>query len=329
MRRRDVIATLVDVASIPHFDARAEKGDRPRRIGVLIGTAATTRTNAIATAAFVRRLAELGWIDGRNCQIEIRWGNSDPEIMRSEAVALASFSPDVITVLSNPALVAMRPVAREIPIVFTMVADPVGSGFVPTLARPGGNITGFTNFEASMGGKWVEVLKEIAPGLARVVVLMHSETAAHIAFWRAAAAAAPPLGMEASAASVHDAAEIERAITGVVPEPKLGVVALPHAVTEVHRDLIIALTAQRRLPVIFAFRPNAEAGALVSYGIDATDHLRRAADYVDRILRGAKPGDLPVQAPIKFDLVINLKTAKALGLTIPPSLLARADEVIE
>jgi putative tryptophan/tyrosine transport system substrate-binding protein len=328
MRRREVIAALAAAASVPGFGARAQKSDRVRRIAVLSGTAATGQ-NAIAMAAFVRRLGELGLIDGRNCRIEIHWANGNFELMRSEAAALAGLSPDVIMVLSNPALAALRPVARDIPVVFTMVADPVGSGFVPSLARPGGTITGFTNFEAAMGGKWVEVLKEIAPALARIAVLMHPETAAHGAFWHEAAAAAPRLGIEASAAPVHDAAEIERTITALGDEPKYGLVVLPHTVTEVHRDLIIALAAQRRLPSVSAFRPHAEAGALASYGIDANDHLTRAADYVDRILRGANPGELPVQAPTKFDLVINLKTAKALGLAVPSALLAHADEVIE
>jgi putative tryptophan/tyrosine transport system substrate-binding protein len=328
IRRRSLILLIASVLIGPRR-VRAQQFERVRRIGVLIGTAANTGVNAIATATFVHRLAELGWIDGRNCHIEIRWANGDPEIMHGEAVTLANLTPDVVMVMGNPAVVAFRPFAHEIPIVFTMVADPVSSGFVPSLSRPGGNITGFTNFEASMGGKWVEILKEVVPTLTRVVVLMVPETAAHVAFWRAAAAAAPRFGIEASAAPVHEAAEIEHAIAGLVAEPKPGVIALPHVVTEEHRDLIIALAAQRRLPTIFAFRPNAEAGALVSYGIDANDEVTRAADYVDRILRGEKPGDLPIQAATKFDLVINLKTAKAFGPTVPPALLAQADEVIE
>ena len=232
-------------------------------------------------------------------------------------------------VQSNPALAVLRPLAGNTPIVFVHVADPIGSRFVASLARPGGNITGFTNFEPSMGSKWLQTLHQLAPEVAHAAALFHPETPANVAFWREAEAAAPKLGIRVVAAGVHDAGEVERAITAVAVQPKGGLVVWPHTVTEVHLRLIIELAAKFRLPAVYPFRYHAEAGGLLSYGVDALDLVPRAADYVDRILRGANPGELPVQAPTKFELVINLKTAKSLGLEIPATLLARADEVIE
>jgi putative ABC transport system substrate-binding protein len=232
-------------------------------------------------------------------------------------------------VVSNPALAILKPLSGRMPIVFALVADPVGSGFVESLARPGGNITGFTNFEPAMGGKWLEVLREAAPATTRVLVVMHPETAAHKEFWRAIEELADPLHIEAIAAGVHNAAEIERAMDEFAAKRDGGVIALPHAVTEVHRNLIIQQATSHRLPTIFAFAPHASAGALVTYGIDRADALLRTTEYVDRILRGTTPADLPVQGPKTFELVVNLKTAKALGLAISPTLLARADKVIE
>jgi putative tryptophan/tyrosine transport system substrate-binding protein len=328
MQRREFITLLGGAAAAWPLTAGAQRVDRVRRIGVLNGTAPTGQ-NPAAYAAFLRRLGELGWTDGRNVRIEVRWANSDLELMRSYGTELAGHSPDVFLVQSNPALAALRPLAGNTPIVFVHVADPVGSGFVASLARPGGNITGFTNFEPSMGSKWLQTLKQVAPDVAHAAVLFHPQTPANVAFWREAEAAAPKVGISVVAAGVHDAGEVERAITAVAAQPNGGLVVCPHTVTEVHLRLIIELAGKYRLPAVYPFRYHAEAGGLLSYGVDALDLVPRAADYVDRILKGEKPGDLPVQAPTKFELVINLKIAKALGLTVPPSLLARADEVIE
>ena len=327
MRRREFITLLGGAAAWP-FTARAQQPERLRRIGVLMGTAPVGQ-NPASYAAFLRRLNELGWIDGRNVRIEIRWANSDPELIRSYGTELAGHSPDVFFVQSNPALAALRPLAGNTPIVFVHVADPVGSGFVASLARPGGNITGFTNFEPSMGSKWIQTLNQVAPHVAHAAALYHPETPANVAFWRDAEAAGPKVGMSVAAAGIHDAGEVERAITSIAAQPNGGLIVCPHTVTEVHLRLIIELAGKYRLPAVYPFRYHAEAGGLLSYGVDSLDLVPRAAAYVDRILKGAKPADLPVQAPTKFELVINLKTAKALGLTVPPSLLARADQVIE
>jgi putative tryptophan/tyrosine transport system substrate-binding protein len=328
MRRREFIAGLGGTTVAWPFVACAQQPERVRRIGVLMGGAPTGQ-NPIAYAAFLRRLGKLGWTDGRNVRIEARWANSDPELVRSYGTELAGHSPDVFLVQSNPALAALRSLAGNTPIVFVHVADPVGSGFVASLARPGGNITGFTNFEPSMGSKWLQMLNQVAPHVAHAAALFHPETPANVAFWRDAEAAAPKMGIRVVAAGVHNADEVEHAITAVAVQPYSGLVVCPHTVTEVHLRLIIELAAKYRLPAVYPFRYHAEAGGLLSYGVDAMDLVPRAADYVDRILRGTNPGNLPVQAPIKFELIVNLKTANALGLTVPPTLLARADEVIE
>jgi putative tryptophan/tyrosine transport system substrate-binding protein len=278
---------------------------------------------------YKRRLAELGWSEDRNVRFQVRaWGGDTP-MMREQADELLAIHPDVIVVSSNPALAILKPLSGRLPIVFVFVADPVGSGFVESLARPGGNITGFTNFEPTMGGKWLEVLREAVPAMTRVLVLMHPETAVHKELWRSIEEQARPLHIETTAAGVHNSAEIARAIAEFAAGRDGGVIALPHPVTEVHRDLIIQQATSHGLPTIFAFATHASAGALITYGIDVTAALLRTADYVDRILRGTKPADLPVQAPQTFELAVNLKTAKALGLTISPTLLARADKVIE
>jgi putative ABC transport system substrate-binding protein len=278
---------------------------------------------------YKRRLAELGWVEDRNLRFQVRSWEGDAATMRQQATELLGTHPDVIVVASNPALAILKPLSGLVPIVFALVADPVGSGFVASLARPGGNITGFTNFEPAMGGKWLEVLREAAPATTRVLVLMHPETAAHKEFWRAIEQVAGPLHIEAMPAGVHNAAEIERTMAEFAAKGDGGVIALPHAVTEVHRDLIIQQATSHLLPTIFAFAPHASAGALVTYGIDRADAMLRTTEYVDRILRGTKPADLPVQGPKTFELVVNVKTAKALGLTISPTLLSRADRVIE
>ncbi len=328
MKRREFITLFGGAAATWPVAAREQQRDRIQLIGVLMGVAPTGQ-NAPAYAAFLRRLGQLGWTDGRNVRIEVRWANSDPELIRSYGTELAGHSPDVFFVLSNPALAALRPLAGNTPIVFVHVADPVGSGFVASLARPGGNITGFSNFEPLMGSKWLETLKQVAPDVAHAAVIFHPETPANVGFLREAEAAAPKLGISVVAAGIHNADEVERAITDAAAQPGGGLIVCPHTVTEANLHLIFELAGKYRLPAVYPFRYHAEAGGLLSYGVNSLDLVPRAADYVDRILRGAKPADLPVQAPTKFELVINLKTANALGLTIPPSLLARADEVIE
>jgi putative tryptophan/tyrosine transport system substrate-binding protein len=328
MQRREFIVLLGRAGIAWPFAARAQQSGTLRRIAVLMGTVETA-PDAVGLRAALDRLKTLGWTDGVTARIDIRWSKTDLGLMRENAQALLAQSPDVILCHSNPALVQLRPLSGNTPIVFVMVADPVGSGFVNSLAHPGGNITGFTNFEPSMGGKWVGTLKEIARAIVHVDVLMHPETSAHHAFWREAEAAAHTLHIKPIALGIHTAEEIEQSIATVASRPSGGLIVLPHTLTEVHRDLIIALAAKGTLPSMHAFRTHPTAGALASYGVDVAEHFRPAADYLDRILRGTKPTDLPVQAPTKFELVINLKTAKALGLDVSPSLLARTDEVIE
>jgi ABC-type uncharacterized transport system substrate-binding protein len=323
MNRREFIAGCAGAAVLP-WPARAQGA--PRLVGVWWSPVQAREL----LPRYQQRLAELGWVEGRNIRYEIRIWDGDLATMRRQAEELVATRPDLIVAVSNPAIAVLKPVCRDVPVVFAMVADPVGSGFIDNLAHPGGNITGFTNFEASMGAKWLEVLREAAPGTRRVMVLMHPETTAHKEFWGAIAQKAPAMGVEAIAAGVHQADEVERAFASFTADGQGGgVIALPHAVTEVTRDLIIRLALAHRMPSIFAFEAHAHAGALVTYGIDRGDSIMRTADYVNRILRGAKPADLPVQAAERFELLVNLKTAAALGLTIPPTLIARADRVIE
>jgi len=324
--RREFITLLGGAAAAYPLAAAAQQPGRIRRVGILLGT---TASGPEPVPAFVRGLRELGWADGGNVRFEYRAVAGDIDRFRTYAAELINQAPDVILVQSNPGLAALQQATRSIPIVFVQVADPVGSGFIASLARPGGNITGFTNFEPSMGNKWLELLKEISPQVTRGLVLMHPETIANINMARAADAAGPTIGIEVTVAGVHDAAEIERAIAAFASAPNSGLIVIPHTVTVVNHGRIIELAARNRLPTVFAFRYSAATGALMSYGVDADDLYRRASAYVDRILRGAMPAELPVQAPNKFELVINLKTAKALGLNVPPTMLARADEVIE
>jgi putative ABC transport system substrate-binding protein len=284
---------------------------------------------AAAVDAFRLRLRELGWTEGVNIQFDVRWSNSDVGLMRAHAAEVVAGKPDVIFVQSNPSLAILLEVTRTIPIVFVHVADPVGGGFIQSLSRPGGNVTGVTNFEATMGGKWLELLKEIAPKLERVMVLRHPETAAHHAFYDAAETASRLFEVEALPGDVRDGGDIERAVNALARAGNGGLIALPHTVTERYRDLIIDLSARYHVPAIYAFRHHTEVGGLVSYGIDASELNRRAAPYVDRILKGAKPSELPVQAAMKFELVVNLTAAHKLGLDPPRSILARADELIE
>jgi putative ABC transport system substrate-binding protein len=279
-------------------------------------------------AAFREGLEKFGWTDGRNIRIETRWGVADANSIKQIATELVALHPDVILTNNTPTVRAFQQATRPMPIVFVSIADPIRTGFVLSLARPGGNITGFTNFEASMGGKWLELLKEIAPRTTRVALIFNPDTHSG-QFFQSIEAASSSLGIEAVQTPVHDAAEIERALASFNGEANVGLVSMPDSFTTVHSGLIISLARKYRLPAVSWIRSFAASGGLMSYGVDLPDLYRRAASYVDRILKGAKPADLPVQQPNKFDFVINLKTAKALGLTVPPLLIASADEVIE
>ena len=329
MRRREFLSLVGGTVVVWPLTARAQQPERMRRIGALIAFAENDPEQRARNTAFLNRLEELGWKDGRNLRIDYRFSEGDPERMRAHARELVALSPDLILVQTNPALTALLQTTSTVPCVFVQVSDPVGSGFVKSLAHPGGNLTGFTNFEPEMGGKWLQVLKENAPDTVRAVVLLQADLSVHSAYLRAAETAGRQFGTEVIAAEVRNVADIERAVTALAAEPRSSLIVLPNPVHFVHRDQIIALAARHRLPSIYPLRLFANAGGLMSYGIDQIDQWLRAASYVDRILKGAKPADLPVQQPTKYQLVINLKTAKALGLTIPPSVLARADEVIE
>jgi putative ABC transport system substrate-binding protein len=328
MRRRGFIALMAGAAFAMPLGAAAEPSNEVRKIGVLMPIMETDPEAQLRLTAFRQGLQARGWTDGQNVRITYRW-TIDPDRMRSYARELIDLAPDVILVTSNPALAALRQETRTVPIVFVGVADPVGSGLIESLARPGGNITGFTNFEPSVAGKWMELLKEVAPTLTRVAVVLHPETPANLAFLRATQAAASSLGVTLTVAGVHDAVEIEDAITRFAAEPNGGLIIVPHPVTSSHREQLLKLAEDGRLPAIAAWKYLASHGALISYGLDLTEEYRRAASYIDRILKGGKPGNLPVQAPTKFELVINMKTAKKLDLNVPLHLQQLADEVIE
>jgi ABC-type uncharacterized transport system substrate-binding protein len=331
MRRREFITLLGGTTAAWPLAARAQQSDRMRRISVLMGAFASTDPEGqVRFAAFLNTLQGLGWTIGRNFQMEVRWATDDIERTKANAAELVDLAPDVIVVVASQALAELQRLSRTIPIVFVQLSDPVGGGFVPSLARPGGNITGFQNFEPEMGGKWLGLLKEAAPNIIRVAVLLHPETDNNLTLLRSVEAVAPSLGMQVTAAGVHDGVEIERAISTFATRPDGGLIVVPQAITVTHRGSIIELVARHRLPAIYPFRYFATEGGLISYGPpDLVEQWRGAARYVDRILRGEKPGDLPVQAPTKYELVINLKTAKALGIKILESFLLRADEVIE
>jgi putative ABC transport system substrate-binding protein len=330
MKRRELITLIGGAAAWP-LAARAQQPERVRRIGLLLGPyTQTDREGQARVAAFLDTLQKLGWADGRNVQIDYRWGGGDTDRARAFAAEMVRSAPDVILAGgSNPALTELRRLTSTIPIVFTQMSDPVGSGFVTSLARPGGNMTGFQNFEPEMGGKWLGVLKEAVPNLSRAVVLFGSNAAANVALLRAAEAIAPTLGVQLTAFDFVADADFERAIAAFATQPDGGVIVFPHPNTVANRASLIILAARHRLPAIYPFRFFAVEGGLISYGIDQVEQWRGAASYVDRILRGEKPGGLPVQAPTKYELVVNLKTAKALGLHIPPAFPLRADEVIE
>ena len=328
MRRREFITLLGAAAAWP-LAARAQQGERMRRIGVLMNLAADDAEGQARLAAFRQGLQQLGWIEGRNAHLDIRWGAGDAERFRRYAAELVALAPDLILAASGSTMPPLLHATRTVPIVFVQVADPVGNGFVASLARPGGNATGFTNIDFSMSAKWLELLKQIAPGATRAAVLRDSTEPTGIGQWGALQSVAPSFTLELTPVGVSDPGEIERAIAGFAKLPNGALIVTASAPTAVHRDLIITLATRHRLPAVYAYKYFITSGGLISYGPDTIDPYRRAASYIDRILKGEKPADLPVQAPTKYELVINLKTAKTLGLEVPPTLLARADEVIE
>jgi putative ABC transport system substrate-binding protein len=327
MRRRDFITLLGSAAAWP-VAARAQQGERMRRIGVLMNTEENPDQQS-SLVAFLQGLQQLGWTDGRNVRIDTRWGGGDASSIRRNAEDMVALAPDVIVATGNASMGPLLQATRTVPIIFNNVADPVGAGFVDSLARPGGNVTGFLQFEYSLSGKWLELLKQIAPQVTRAAVLRDPAITAGVGQFAIIQSVAPSVGVDVSAINMRDAGEIERAITAFAGSPNSGLILTASALAVVHRELIIALAARHKLPAIYYRRYYAASGGLISYGYDIVDQFRGAAGYVDRILKGEKPADLPVQAPTRYEMVINLKTAKSLGLEVPPTLLARADEVIE
>jgi len=330
MKRREFITLLGVGAAAWPIAARAQQPrERMRRVGVLILLAADDPEAQARVAAFLQALQPLGWTAGSNLRLDIRWAAGSADNIRKHAAQLAADTPDAILAGGSPALGPLLQATRTTPIVFVHVPDPVGAGFVESLAHPGGNATGFTFFEYSTSGKWLELLREIAPRVTRALVFRDPDIAAGIGQWSAIQAMAASLGVEVIAANVRDTSEIERAVTTFTRTPKGGLIVTASALAAVHRNLIVALAAKHKLPAVYWDRAPVVGGGLISYGPHLIDQYAHAASYVDRILRGEKPADLPVQAPNKYELVINLKTAKALGLELPASVLARADEVIE
>jgi putative ABC transport system substrate-binding protein len=327
--RREFITLVGGAAAAWPIMARAQQPERMRRIGVLLPAFAGDPDYQAWVDAFQQTLQALGWVDGRNVRIDTRWATIDPAGIRKQAAELAELAPDAILAPGTAAVRSLLQVTRTVPIVFPIIADPVSGGLVDSLARPGGNATGFMLFEYSISGKWLELLKQIAPGVMRVAVLGDPDTPTGPAQFGVIQAVAPLLRVEVNSFNKHDPGGIERAITAFGRAPNGGLIVTAGGPALVHRDLVITLAAQHKLPAIYFDRAFVTAGGLIAYGPDRIDLYRRAAGYVDRILKGEKPADLPVQAPTKYELVINLKTAKALGLEVPATLLARADEVIE
>jgi putative ABC transport system substrate-binding protein len=327
MQRREFIGLIGGASAWPHL-ARAQQPDRMRRIGVLMaGT--DDQEPQVRLAVFLQALQQLGWTDGRNVRIEYRRAGGNADDIRKYAAEFAALAPDVILAGGGAVVPSLQQATRTVPIVFTQTPDPVGAGFVDSLARPGGNATGFMALEYGMGAKWLELLKEIAPGVARVAVIRDAATSAGLGFFGAIQAVAPSFGVELSPVNVRDADEIERAVAAFARSANGGLIVTGSALASVHGNLIVALAARLNLPAVYFNRVFVSRGGLISYGADVSDQYRHAAGYVDRILKGEKPADLPVQAPTKFEMALNLKTAKALGLTVPQSLMLRADEVIE
>jgi putative ABC transport system substrate-binding protein len=328
LTRREFITLLGSAAAWP-LAARAQQAERMRRIGVLMNRAAHNPEGQARLAAFQQTLQQLGWSEGRNVRIDIRWGADDVERERRYAAELIALAPDIILAGGTLSMAALQQTGRSVPIVFAAIADPVGAGFVDSLARPGGNVTGFTAFEYSFSGKWLELLKEIAPSVKRAAVLRDADQGSGTGEFAAAQAVAPSLRVEVSPINMREAGEIERAVAAFARSPNGGLIMTAGGTSALHRELIITLAGRYKLPAAYYERYWVAAGGLISYGWDNTDQYRKAAGYVDRILKGEKPADLPVQAPTKFETVINLKTAKALGLDVPPTLLRLANEVIE
>jgi putative ABC transport system substrate-binding protein len=330
MRRRKFLRVLGGAGIAWPPAAIAQQAERMRTIGLLVAGTADDPEYQARLGAFRQALEQLGWIDGHNVRIDIRWATINADVLRKQAAELAALAPDVILAASGTsAVVPLLEVTRTVPIVFALLIDPVGAGFVESLARPGGNATGFLLFEYGLSGKWLELLKQIAPSVTRVAVLRDPAIASGIGQFGAIQSAAPSLGLEVSPVNIRDAGEIERSIVAFARSPNGGLIVTSAPRALLYRDLIIALAARHRLPAVYTYRIYVADGGLISYGPDMLDQFRRAAGYVDRILKGEKPADLPVQAPTKYELIINLKTAKALDLNFPPSLLAGADDVIE
>ena len=330
LKRREFIMLLGGVAAAWPLAVRAQQAERMRRIGVLMTRAADDPLGQARLVAFQQALQQLGWSDGRNVRIDIRWGETDAERARRYAQELIALAPDIIFGDGTGSVTALQHVTRTVSIVFTSVLDPVGGGFVDSLPRPGGNMTGFMIFEYGFSGKWLELLKQIAPRLTRAAVIRDPAISIGTAQFSAIQTVAPSLGVEVTPIGVHDVGAIERAVEAFARSTNGGLIVTGTGIMPaVTRDLIIMLAARHKLPAVYSLRHMVTAGGLVSYGADVIDEFRRAAGYVDRILKGAKPADLPVQAPTKYELVVNLKTARATGLDVPPTLLARADEVIE
>jgi putative ABC transport system substrate-binding protein len=329
MRRRDFIRAIAGSSVAWPLVTEAQQSQKMRRLSVLMSTAADDQESMARYTAFLQGLQELGWTDGRNVRIDVRWGAGDAERMRKYAAELVALAPDVIMASGSISLGSLIKATRTVPIVFALIADPVGAGFVKSLSRPGGNVTGFMAFEYSLSGKWVELLKEIAPSVQRVAVLRNPDLVADIGQFAVIQSVAASFRVEPSPIDVRDASEIEDAVAAFAQSANGGLIVPGDPSTQAHRDLIIALANRYKLPATYPSRFFAKDGGLVSFGPNFIDEFKSAASYVDRILKGEKPADLPVQAPTKYELVINLKTAKALGITIPQPALARADEVIE
>jgi len=329
MRRREFIKVIGGAAATWPVAAHAQQPERMRRIGVILPAVSDDLKFQTWIGSFLQALQQSGWTIGRNVQVETRWATANSAAIRKHAAELAALAPDVILAHGSMTVGPLLETTRTVPIVFPVIADPVGAGFVETLARPGGNATGFMNLEYGMGGKWLELLKEIAPNVTRVAIIRDTANPTGIAQFGVIQTMAPSLRVEVTSINTRDAGEIERSVAAFARSSNGGLIVTPSGSSLLHRDLIVTLAAQYKLPVVYFERSYVVAGGLVSYGTDFIDGYRQAAGYVDRILRGEKPADLPVQAPTKYEIVINLKTAKALGLTVAPSLLARANEVIE
>jgi len=328
MNKREFITLLGGAAAAWPLAARAQQGEPMRRIGVLMNAAADDPEYQARLAAFLQALQQLGWSDGHNVRIDIRWGAGNPDTMRKYAAELVALAPEVILTTTSAATTALQQATRTVPIVFSMVLDPVGGGIVESLARPGGNTTGFMQFEFSLSGKWLELLKQIAPGVTRAAVFRDPSNPTGVGQFAVLQAVAPPLGVEVIPVNVRDASEIERAVAAFARSANGGLI-VTGGQASFHRELIVALAARHRLAAVYPYRFWVTGGGLISYGPDLPGQFRQAAGYVDRILKGEKPADLPVQAPNKYETVLNLKTAKALGIELPSTVLARADEVIE